>query len=69
MKNETNPRAAAAASLISWEKNGRFANLEVNASLHTSSMSEADKGLYTALVYGIRLTGRPAVHSVSDCIS
>lgn len=53
MINETNPRAAAAASLLSWEKNGRFANLEVNASLASSALSEADRGLYTALVYGV----------------
>ncbi|MBE6560075.1 MAG: 16S rRNA (cytosine(967)-C(5))-methyltransferase RsmB [Ruminococcaceae bacterium] len=53
MKNETNPRAAAAASLLSWEKNGRFANLEVNASLNASALSDADRGLYTALVYGV----------------
>ena len=53
MRNESNPRAAAFASLLSWEKNGRFANLEVNASLQMSSLSDADKGLYTALVYGV----------------
>ena len=52
-KQHTNPRSAAAASLIAWEKNGRYANLEVSASLATSEMSEADRALYTALVYGV----------------
>ena len=52
-KQQTNPRAAAAASLIAWEKNGRYANLEVAASLADSAMSEADRALYTALVYGV----------------
>ncbi len=41
------------ASLLSWEKKGRYANLEVNASLTHASMSDADRGLYTALVYGV----------------
>ena len=52
-KQHTNPRSAAAASLIAWEKNGRYANLEVSASLAISAMSEADRALYTALVYGV----------------
>ena len=52
-KQRTNPRSAAAASLIAWEKNGRYANLEVAASLADSSMNEADRALYTALVYGV----------------
>lgn len=52
-KQLTNPREAAAASLIAWEKNGRYANLEVATSLTDSPMSEADRALYTALVYGV----------------
>ena len=52
-KQHTNPRSAAASSLIAWEKNGRYANLEVSASLAASEMSEADRALYTALVYGV----------------
>lgn len=52
-KQHTNPRLAAAASLIAWEKNGRYANLEVAASLSDSAMNEADRALYTALVYGV----------------
>jgi len=53
MKTSANPRAAAAASLLAWEKNGRFANLEVSVSLASSALSEADRALYTALVYGV----------------
>ena len=52
-KQLTNPRMAAAASLIAWEKNGRYANLEVASSLAASAMSDADRSLYTALVYGV----------------
>lgn len=53
MTKETTPRAAAAASLLSWEKNARFANLEIHASLADSSLSAADRALYTTLVYGV----------------
>ncbi|MBR2848724.1 MAG: 16S rRNA (cytosine(967)-C(5))-methyltransferase RsmB [Clostridia bacterium] len=52
-KTTENPRAAAMASLLAWEKEGRYANLEINASLSNSKMSGADRGLYTALVYGV----------------
>lgn len=52
-KQLTNPRMAAAASLIAWEKNGRYANLEVAAALQDSAMNDADRALYTALVYGV----------------
>ena len=52
-KRNENPRAAALSSLLSWEKKGRYANLEINALLTKSTMSEADRGLYTALVYGV----------------
>lgn len=53
MKKEQNPRAAAHASLLAWEKNHRYANLEINACLHHSTLSDADRALYTALVYGV----------------
>ena len=52
-KKETNPRAAAAASLLSWEKQGRYSNLEVNTFLATAALQETDRALYTALVYGV----------------
>ncbi len=69
MMKTNNPRAAALSSLLSWEKKGRYANLEVNASLTGSSMSEADKGLYTALVYGVierAITLDYAIKALSD---
>ncbi len=55
MKNnaKSNPRSLALASLLSWEKRGRYANLEVNAALMHAQLSEADRGLYTALTYGV----------------
>ncbi len=80
-KKNDNPRAAALTSLLSWEKKGRYANLEVNALLSKADMSEADRGLYTALVYGVieravtldyvmaRLSNRPVseIDEVTRC--
>jgi len=45
-------RSAAFASLLKM-KGGKYTNLEVNATLNRSNLSEADRGLYTALVYGV----------------
>ena len=53
MNKRSNPRAAALSSLLAWEKKGRYANLEVNAALSNADMNDADRGLYTALVYGV----------------
>ena len=53
MNNLDNPRALALRSLVRCEKNGKFANLEVNAALKGASLSDPDRGLYTALVYGV----------------
>ncbi len=53
MNKRKNPRAAALSSLLAWEKKGRYANLEVNAALTHADMADADRGLYTALVYGV----------------
>ena len=47
------PRAAALASLLACERDGRYANLEINTSLNRSRMNESDRRLYTALVYGV----------------
>jgi len=50
---KVNPgRAAAHRSLLKM-KSGKYTNLEINATLRRSEMSAADKGLYTALVYGV----------------
>ncbi|MBE6542675.1 MAG: 16S rRNA (cytosine(967)-C(5))-methyltransferase RsmB [Ruminococcaceae bacterium] len=48
-----NPRALALDSLIALERDGRYSNLEVNSALVSSSLSDADRGLYTRLVYGV----------------
>lgn len=51
--NYDNPRKCALESLIACEKNDKFTNLEINASLTRQNLSQKDKGLYTALVYGV----------------
>lgn len=48
----SNPRALALASLVKWRQNGKYTNLEVAASLRRAELSEKDRALYTALVYG-----------------
>jgi len=47
------PRSAALDSLIAVERDGRYTNLEINSSLEKSPLSDADRGLYTRLVYGV----------------
>lgn len=49
----TNPRVAALHSLVRCEADGKFANLEVSASLKGTALSAPDRALYTALVYGV----------------
>ena len=55
MKNNSTARGLAFASLLSFCKNGRYSNLEVDAVLRTTGaeLSAADRGLYTRLVYGV----------------
>ncbi|MGN1346994.1 MAG: 16S rRNA (cytosine(967)-C(5))-methyltransferase RsmB [Eubacteriales bacterium] len=52
-KKNDSARARALESLIALERDGRYANLEVNAALAASSLDGADRGLYTRLVYGV----------------
>lgn len=52
MKTE-DPRKLAFDSLKRCTKDGKYSNLEVLASLSRSSLDQRDKGLYTALVYGV----------------
>ena len=69
MNNLDNPRQLALRSLVRCEKDGKFANLEVNAALKGASLSELDRGLYTALVYGVAeraLTLDYMIASLSD---
>ena len=51
-KKET-ARTLAHRSLMGLEKSGRYSNLEVNSAIMHSDLSEADRGLYTRLVYGV----------------
>ena len=52
-KIKTNPRRAAFDSLRKIEESGRYSNLEIDSTLEKSEMSQADRGLYTRLVYGV----------------
>ena len=45
-------RKAAHASLVSCLANDKFVNLEITAILKRTNLEGADRGLYTALVYG-----------------
>jgi 16S rRNA (cytosine967-C5)-methyltransferase len=47
------PRVLAADSLISLEKNGRYSNLEIDSALKNTDLAQADRALYTRLVYGV----------------
>lgn len=56
MKNNENsptPRYLAHKSLVSCAKCSKYTNLEIDASLSREKLSEADRSLYTALVYGV----------------
>lgn len=51
MEKEKNVRFLALRSLLAIEKDRRYSNLEVDASLCRSELSPLDRALYTALVY------------------
>lgn len=53
MKNGNDVRRLAAASLLRLEKDGRFSNIEINTVLGRSAFSDADRALFTRLVYGV----------------
>ncbi len=75
--NKVNPGRRAAFSSLCKMKAGKYTNLEVNTVLRRTEMSGADRGLYTALVYGVTerlitldyiigsLSGRP-VHTLDE---
>ena len=46
------PRALALSTLLAVEK-GKYGNIAVDTVLKKTDMSEADRHLYTALVYGV----------------
>ncbi|MBR6676375.1 MAG: 16S rRNA (cytosine(967)-C(5))-methyltransferase RsmB [Clostridia bacterium] len=50
---KVNPAREAALSSLLKMKSGKYTNLEVNATLGKTELTGADKGLYTALVYGV----------------
>ncbi|MBQ7921936.1 MAG: 16S rRNA (cytosine(967)-C(5))-methyltransferase RsmB [Clostridia bacterium] len=53
METKTTPRRLAMQSLLACEKCGKYTNLEIDAGIRGAGMSDADKGLYTRLVYGV----------------
>ena len=48
-----NPRELALKSLIKTDTLSVFSNLEINTTLERARLSEADRGLYTALYLGV----------------
>lgn len=51
-KNET-ARELAHSSLLAIERDGKYSNIEVDTVLERSRLNDADRGLYTRLVYGV----------------
>ena len=51
--NTITARQAAFESLIAVERDGRYSNLEVDSRLRKSGLTDADRALYTRLVYGV----------------
>lgn len=47
------PRRVAADSLVKWEKLGKYAPIEASSALNSRELGEADRRLYSALVYGV----------------
>lgn len=52
-RDSASPRRCAADSLVKWEKMGKYASLEAAATLEGDKLGGADRGLYSALVYGV----------------
>lgn len=52
-KTVKSARRIAFESLIRVERDGRYSNLEIDSALEKNKLSEADRGLYTRLVYGV----------------
>ena len=54
MKNDAvSARRLAFESLVRSQKEKRFANLEINATIEKNALSDVDKSFYTALVYTV----------------
>ncbi|MBR4880854.1 MAG: 16S rRNA (cytosine(967)-C(5))-methyltransferase, partial [Clostridia bacterium] len=52
-KTAVSPRRCVVDSLVKWEKMGKYAGLEASATLESGTLGGADRGLYSALVYGV----------------
>ena len=50
---ETNPRYLALKTLLSAQKNGKYINLATDSAINAASLTEADKSLFTSIVYGV----------------
>jgi 16S rRNA (cytosine967-C5)-methyltransferase len=50
---KTTARSLAMSSLLALERDGRYANLEIDARLKEASLDPADRARYTRLVYGV----------------
>ena len=50
---KVNPAREAALASLQKMKSGKYSNLEVNSTLTKTELSGPDRGLYTALVYGV----------------
>ncbi len=68
MKVTGNPRASAVALLLRCEKQGSYANLALDAYLDRSEMSDPDKRLLTALVYGV-IERKITFDHILNCLS
>lgn len=53
MKEKLTARKAAFLSLEACRKDGKYPNLEINSALERWELVGAERGLYTALVYGV----------------
>lgn len=53
MKEKLTARKAAFLSLEACRKDGKYPNLEINSALERWELTGAERGLYTALVYGV----------------
>lgn len=49
----TDPRRLAADSLVKWEKLGKYARIETVSEPNSRELDNADRRLYSALVYGV----------------
>lgn len=50
---ESDPRRLAVRSLVKWEKAGKYVPLETASTISHANLSDPDRRLYTALVYGV----------------